>query len=47
MPNIFWAHFSILCADKKKYIFEKINNLSLHNNDIYAVVMYFIVHFNS
>ena len=38
------SHFYIIPGQKKLY-FEKINNFN--NLDIYAVVMYFIAHFNA
>ena len=38
-------HSYIVQRQKKNYIFEKINDFN--NLDIYAVVTYFIVHFNA
>ena len=44
-PNVFWTHYFISHEDKKKLNFEKSNNFN--NLDIYAMVLYFIVYFNS
>ena len=44
-PNIFLSHFYIIRRQKKFLYFLK--NYNLNNLDIYAVVMYFIVHFNA
>ena len=40
----FWCHF-LYYTKTKKNVFEKSNNFN--KLDIYAVVIYFIVHFNT